>query len=230
MVILVAARPLEQTFIRSLTDKRFASQDVPQFVGTGNYSNLLSIRFDVVECRRDDPTAPCSLRPNGDIRWQSIPMDLMQEGYRTTWNVYIPVLWGSDHSLAISSLDSDFLKSIATTLTFTAISVSLELLIALFMALTVNSSFKGRGIMRAIMLVPWAIPTVISARLWQFILKDTSAGIVNRILLDFGLIHAAAGVAFRTRTSASGGDHGRCLENVPIHGAAAAGRTPAHPR
>lgn len=189
VVVFVAARPLEQTFIRSLTDKRFASQEVPQFVGTGNYAHLLSIRFDVIECRRNDPSAPCSLRPNGDIRWQSIPIDLMREGYRTAWNLYIPVLWGSEHSLAISSRDSDFLKSIATTLTFTVISVSIELVIALFMALTVNSSFAGRGIMRAIMLVPWAIPTVVSARLWQLMLKDTSAGIINRVMLDFGLIH-----------------------------------------
>lgn len=45
--VLVAARPLEQTFIRSLTDKRFASPQAPNFVGLQNYQNLLGIRFDV---------------------------------------------------------------------------------------------------------------------------------------------------------------------------------------
>ncbi|MGQ9908727.1 MAG: carbohydrate ABC transporter permease [Candidatus Flexifilum sp.] len=188
VVILVAARPLEQTFIRSLTDKRFASQEVPQFVGLDNYARLLGIRLDLVECRRDDPTAPCALRPNGEIRWQSIPSDLLQAGYRTAWNIYLPTLLGPDRSLAISSRDADFLKGVATTLVFTVTSVSLELVIALFMALTVNSNFAGRGIMRAIMLIPWAIPTVISARLWELMLKDTSAGIINRVMLDFGLI------------------------------------------
>ncbi len=188
VVILVAARPLEQTFIRSLTDKRFASQEVPQFVGIDNYARLLRVRFDVVECRRDAPTTPCLTRPNGDIRWQTIPSELLQEGYRTAWNIYLPLLWGPDQSLAISSRDADFLRGIATTLTFTVISVSIELVIALFMALTVNSSFAGRGIMRAIMLIPWAIPTVISARLWELMLKDTSAGIINRVMLDFGFI------------------------------------------
>lgn len=187
VVVLVAARPLEQTFIRSLTDKRFASQEVPQFVGLDNYLRLLGIRFDVVECRREDD-GQCSLRENSSIRWESIDSVLLREGYRTAWNVQIPLLWGSDHSLAISSLDDDFLQGIGTTLVFTIVSVSIELVVALFMALTVNSSFAGRGIMRAIMLIPWAIPTVISARLWELMLKDTSAGIINRVLMDLSII------------------------------------------
>lgn len=93
-------------------------------------------------------------------------------------------------SLAISGRDADFIQSIATTLVFVIFSVTLELLLALFMALTVNSSFRGRGLMRAVMLIPWAIPTVISARLWELMLKDTGAGIINRVLLDMGVITA----------------------------------------
>jgi len=184
--ILVSARPLEQTFIRSLTDKRFAGTEVPQFVGLQNYSDLLSFRFDTVSCRLDDETGACSTRDNGSIRWESIDRELLSEGYRTVWNVRI----GGDRSIAISGLDDDFLTSVLTTLQFTVVSVSLELLIGLFMALVVNSSFTGRGIMRAIMLVPWAIPTVISARLWELMLKDTSAGIVNKVLMDLSFIDA----------------------------------------
>lgn len=188
VVILVAARPLEQTFIRSLTDKRFASQDVPSFVGLQNYQRLFGLRFDTVECRREQPGDPCSVRDNGSIRWESIDRELLREGYRTVWNLQVPLITGDDRSLAVSGMDADFIKSIATTLVFTAASVSLELIIALFMALTVNSDFVGRGLMRAVMLIPWAIPTVISARLWELMLKDTSAGIINRILLDLSLI------------------------------------------
>jgi trehalose/maltose transport system permease protein len=58
------------------------------------------------------------------------------------------------------------------------------------MAMTVNSAFRGRGVMRAVMLVPWAIPTVISARLWELMLKDTGAGIINRVLMDVHLVDA----------------------------------------
>ncbi len=121
---------------------------------------------------------------NGAIRWESINRELLSEGYRTVWNIRI----GKERSVAISGLDDDFLGSVLTTLQFAVASVSLELLIGLFMALVVNSSFKGRGVMRAVMLVPWAIPTVISARLWELMLKDTSAGIVNKILMDINLI------------------------------------------
>ncbi len=184
--VLVAARPLEQTFIRSLTDKRFAGSAVPQFVGLENYLNLLTFRVDTVACKKSVTGGPCDTRANGSIRWESIDRELLRAGYRTIVN--IPV--GGDQSAAISGLDDDFIEAIITTVIFTVISVALELLIGLFMAMIVNSKFRGRGAMRAVMLVPWAIPTVISARLWELMLKDTSAGIFNKILLDLGAIEA----------------------------------------
>ena len=184
--VLVAARPLEQTFIRSLTDKRFAGSEVPQFVGLENYYNLLTFRLDTVTCRKSISDGPCDTRANGSIRWESIDRELLRAGYRTIVNVPI----GGDRSAAISGLDDDFIEAIITTVVFTVISVAGELLIGLFMAMVVNSKFRGRGAMRAVMLVPWAIPTVISARLWELMLKDTSAGIFNKILLDLGAIDA----------------------------------------
>ena len=184
--VLVAARPLEQTFIRSLTDKRFAGSAVPQFVGLENYANLLTIRVDTVTCRKSDPDDPCSTRANGSIRWESIDRELLREGYRTVANISV----GNDQSVAISGLDDDFIEAIGTTVLFTIVSVALELVIGLFMAMVVNSKFRGRGAMRAVMLVPWAIPTVISARLWELMLKDTTAGIFNKILLDLQMIDA----------------------------------------
>ena len=55
-------------------------------------------------------------------------------------------------------------------------------MLGLIIALVVNSSFKGRGVMRAVMLVPWAIPTVVAAQMWKWMLDDTF-GVVN----DFGV-------------------------------------------
>jgi trehalose/maltose transport system permease protein len=185
---LVAARPLEQTFIRSLTDKRFASSAVPTFVGLQNYRNLLGVRVDLVSCRVDDGNL-CLTRPDGSLRWESIDRELLLEGFRTVWTIQIP-FQDRPRGISISALDADFIRSVQTTLVFVIFSVSLELLIALFMAMTVNSSFAGRGLMRTVMLVPWAIPTVVSARLWELMMKDSSAGIVNRVLMDIGLIDA----------------------------------------
>lgn len=187
--ILVAARPLEQTFIRSLTDKRFAGQELPKFVGLDNYRQMLGIRLDTVGCRPGKDGEVCARSPNGSIQWQIIEREALKEGYRTAWTIAVPFS-NPPRAWMVSGLDKDFLRAIGTTLLFTVISVSLELTVAMFMALVVNSNFKGRGFMRAVMLVPWAIPTVISARLWELMLKDTSAGIINRILMDLRLIDA----------------------------------------
>jgi len=64
--------------------------------------------------------------------------------------------------------DDAFRHSITVTVKFTLITVSFEFVLGLIIALVVNSSFKGRGVMRAVMLVPWAIPTVVSAQMWKW--------------------------------------------------------------
>jgi trehalose/maltose transport system permease protein len=74
--------------------------------------------------------------------------------------------------------DTIFRDTVVLTIKFTAITVSFEFVIGLIIALVVNSSFKGRGLMRAVMLVPWAIPTVVAAKMWTWMLNDTY-GVVN---------------------------------------------------
>src|SRR6266516_4011426 len=77
--------------------------------------------------------------------------------------------------------DSIFRTAIWTTIKFTLITVGFEFVLGMIIALVVNSSFKGRGAMRAVMLVPWAIPTVVAAQMWKWMLDDIF-GVVN----DFG--------------------------------------------
>src|SRR5438094_2379119 len=74
--------------------------------------------------------------------------------------------------------DTDFRHSVWVTVKFTLITVAFEFGLGLAIALVVNSSFKGRGAMRAIMLVPWAIPTVVAAQMWKWMLDDTF-GVIN---------------------------------------------------
>jgi trehalose/maltose transport system permease protein len=74
--------------------------------------------------------------------------------------------------------DTLFRDSIWTTVKFTLITVTFEFVLGLIIALVVNSSFKGRGLMRAVMLVPWAIPTVVAAQMWKWMLDDTF-GVIN---------------------------------------------------
>jgi trehalose/maltose transport system permease protein len=74
--------------------------------------------------------------------------------------------------------DTIFRDTVVLTIKFTVVTVSLEFVLGLIIALVVNSHFTGRGIMRAIMLVPWAIPTVVAAKMWTWMLNDTY-GVVN---------------------------------------------------
>jgi trehalose/maltose transport system permease protein len=187
ILVVVAARPLEATIITSVTDKRFASSEVPNFVGLQHYRELLTVSFDPLTCRTDDGGV-CQRSADGSIRWDALPRERLLEGYRTAFVLDLPLITGPDTALSLSALDRDWIRSIWTTLVFTVLSVSGELILGLFLALTVHSSFRGRGAMRAVMLVPWAIPTVVSARLWELMLKDTGAGVLNRFLLDVGLL------------------------------------------
>ena len=83
--------------------------------------------------------------------------------------------------------DPRFRGALYHTLFFAATSVTLELVIGLWLALALNRAFRGRGLVRASVLVPWAIPTVVSALLWRFMFEGQT-GIVNAALMDLGLL------------------------------------------
>ncbi len=78
-------------------------------------------------------------------------------------------------------------KTLLNTVNITVTSVFLELVLGLMIALVINRTFKGRGLIRAAVLVPWAIPTVVSARMWAF-LYDGQTGIVAHWLAELGII------------------------------------------
>ncbi len=77
--------------------------------------------------------------------------------------------------------------SLKNTAVFTVVSVALETVLGLGIALAVNARFAGRGLMRTAMLVPWAIPTVVSAQMWRWMYNDVY-GVVNDLLLRAHLI------------------------------------------
>ena len=82
---------------------------------------------------------------------------------------------------------SDWGTSILNTLKFAIVSVSLETALGLGVAMLLNQEFKGRNWVRAAVLVPWAIPTIVSAKMWGWMLHD-QFGILNQYMVDWGLI------------------------------------------
>jgi trehalose/maltose transport system permease protein len=89
-----------------------------------------------------------------------------------------PTKWVGLHNYRELWHDTVFRHSVWKTVEFTLITVGFEFFLGLAIALVVNSSFKGRGVMRAVMLVPWAIPTVVAAQMWKWMLDDTF-GVIN---------------------------------------------------
>jgi multiple sugar transport system permease protein len=100
----------------------------------------------------------------------------------------VPGLWrfvGFDnYSEAFGS--TEFWDAVKTTFLFTIISVTLELAIGLAMALAMHAAFKGRGLLRTVILVPWAVLTVVSAITWKT-LFEPNLGLVPTILGKFGI-------------------------------------------
>src|SRR5918999_2014179 len=84
----------------------------------------------------------------------------------TEYSVRVPGRWrfvGFDNYTEAFG-DSEFWDAVVTTFLFSGISVSLELVIGLGMALAMHAAFRGRGLLRTVVLVPWAVLTVVSAR------------------------------------------------------------------
>ncbi|MCF6411088.1 ABC transporter permease subunit [Pseudalkalibacillus salsuginis] len=101
-----------------------------------------------------------------------------------------PNFIGFDH-YAKNLTDKRMWMSIWNTVVFTVVSVAIELVIGLMIALLINKAFFGRGLVRASILIPWAIPTVVAALMWKF-LYDGQNGIVAKIFEEIGLVERMA--------------------------------------
>lgn len=99
-----------------------------------------------------------------------------------------PIFAGLDNYTRLV-LDGRFWQSLWNTAVFTIASVVLELLLGMGIALVLNQSFRGRGALRTIAILPWALPTAVMALAWAWIFND-QFGVWNDILLRLGFIEA----------------------------------------
>src|SRR5215211_4291487 len=106
----------------------------------------------------------------------------------TEYSVRVPGKWrfvGFDnYSEAFGS--TEFWESVKNTFVFTGLSVTLELVIGLGMALAMHEAFRGRGLLRTVVLVPWAVLTIVSAITWRT-LFEPNLGLAPVILSKFGI-------------------------------------------
>lgn len=85
--------------------------------------------------------------------------------------------------------DTRFWKALGHTLIFTVISVGIELVLGMLLALIMNKAMRGIGLVRTVALIPWAIPTAVSAMIWSY-LYDGSYGIVSFLFDKLGIINS----------------------------------------
>jgi trehalose/maltose transport system permease protein len=78
-------------------------------------------------------------------------------------------------------------NAVGNTLFFTVVSVAVETALGMIIALTLSAHMPGRGLLRAAVLIPWAIPTVVSAKMWGWMLND-QYGVINAMAMSLGLI------------------------------------------
>jgi trehalose/maltose transport system permease protein len=117
---------------------------------------------------------------------------------------FFPILYGVVLSLTDSTIsgfgsfiglenysdmfqDTDFLEGLTNTVIFTVVSVALEFFIGMGIALAINRAFRGRGLVRAAVLVPWAFPTVIAAVMWRLMFQN-QVGIIQYAADAAGII------------------------------------------
>lgn len=185
VLFVIAFYPLGTVFVNSLTNREFASATEPEFIGLENYVNLLSLTVKELPQAVDEDTGQPAVDPDtGEPVYQSA-IEILPRDPRTYRELSQFNLFGNQY--VIGATDRDFVRSIGDTLRFTFFTIVLETILGLGIALVVNSKFRGRGVMRTIMLVPWAIPTAVSSRMWEYMFNSTRTGFINVVFQILGL-------------------------------------------
>jgi multiple sugar transport system permease protein/N,N'-diacetylchitobiose transport system permease protein len=84
---------------------------------------------------------------------------------------------------------SYFWSSMGRTAYFTVVSIVLEMVLGFFIALLLNQKFRGRGILRSLLLLPWALPITVDAIMWKWIF-NANYGALNALLTQTGILPA----------------------------------------
>jgi trehalose/maltose transport system permease protein len=188
IIVLIAFYPLGSVFYNSFTDRIFASDTPTEFVGIENYKKLLSITIKELPPVIDEDTGQPAIDPEtGEVEYERAIRVLPREPNRyrevTQFNIF-------GNRYVLGATDRDFIRAVWDTIVFTVVTVVLELVLGMGIALVING-FPARSIARAaimaVMLVPWAIPTAVSSRMWEWMFGPTRTGFFNVVFQYLGL-------------------------------------------
>ncbi len=110
---------------------------------------------------------------------------------------------------------SNFQRTLVTTAWFAIVSVAAEMVIGVLAALLLNQQFRGRTALRALMILPWALPTVVNATLWRLI-YNPEYGALNAALTQLGLLDAYRSWLGEPGTALASLIVADCWKNFPL--------------
>jgi multiple sugar transport system permease protein len=109
----------------------------------------------------------------------------------------------------------NFQRTLVTTTWFAVISVGAEMVLGVLAALLLNQQFRGRALLRALMILPWALPTVVNATLWRLI-YNPEYGALNAALTQIGLLDAYRSWLGEPNTALAALIVADCWKNFPL--------------
>jgi multiple sugar transport system permease protein len=95
--------------------------------------------------------------------------------------------WVGADNFFYALTDPDFQAALGRTLYFTVISVAFEGVIGVLVALLLNQKFHGRNVLRVLVILPWALPTIVNATMWRLNFNP-DYGSINALLTQLGVI------------------------------------------
>ncbi|MCO5962185.1 carbohydrate ABC transporter permease [Sinorhizobium meliloti] len=110
---------------------------------------------------------------------------------------------------------SNFQRALVTTTWFVVISVAAEMVLGVLAALLLNQQFRGRAALRALMILPWALPTVVNATLWRLI-YNPEYGALNAALTQLGLLDSYRSWLGEPGTALAALIVADCWKNFPL--------------
>ncbi|MDW5312530.1 sugar ABC transporter permease [Rhizobium sp. PL01] len=110
---------------------------------------------------------------------------------------------------------SNFQRTLVTTTIFAVISVFAEMVLGVFAALLLNQQFYGRTVLRGLMILPWALPTVVNATLWRLI-YNPEYGALNAALTQIGMLDAYRSWLGEPGTALASLIIADCWKNFPL--------------
>lgn len=185
ILLLLAIYPLGQVFYLSFTNARFADPSATtEFVGWQNYRDLLS--FTIRELPPELGDDGQQVVEDGVPQYESAFRVLRGDGEGQRYGPVREFGFGGNRYV-LGAANADFVRAVGDTVFVAVIAVTLEALLGIAIALVLAAKFFGRGAMRAAMLVPWAIITVVSTRIWEWMLASDRKGFFNALLNRLGL-------------------------------------------